>query len=216
MEEFKWIKMSLFLIPLLHFTAAAENHLFSFPVRAGHDVTLPCEYVIDGQRTCDSTTWLFSDSGNTVTLFELGQIKEEARVKSDRLSVAENCSLVIKKVTEEDAGRYTCRQFYKSGQQRGPDTTVDLSVTSGDTKPTTTIAITTPEPRTPTESSIKAGWGRIIFVPVGLAALIIIVVAVNMWTRAKEKKTQTEEIAVCYDVDDDTVNYENIRPPDGV
>ncbi|XP_078130811.1 uncharacterized protein LOC144533370 [Sander vitreus] len=127
MEEFKWIKMSLFLIPLLHFTAAAENHHLSFTIRAGHDVTLPCEYVIDGQRTCDSTTWLFSGSGNAVTLFELGQIKEEAGVKSDRLSVTENCSLVIKKITEEDVGRYFCQQ-YKAGQKQGQDSQVYLFV----------------------------------------------------------------------------------------
>ncbi|XP_039638028.1 uncharacterized protein LOC120546855 [Perca fluviatilis] len=81
---------------------------------------------------------------------------------------------------------------------------------AADATTTTTIS-----PTSGTMSTSK-GWGRILFVPVGLAALIIIVVAVNMWTRAKEKKTQTEEIAVRYDVDDDTVNYENIRSPDGV
>ena len=117
------------LFSLIFLTAAAGNHFLSITVRAGDDVTLPCEHVIDGQRKCDSTTWLFSGSGNTVELFELGQIKEEARDKSDRLSVREKCSLVIKKVTEEDAGRYTCRQF-RSGQHQGPDTLVDLSVTS--------------------------------------------------------------------------------------
>ncbi|XP_032399487.1 uncharacterized protein LOC116706655 [Etheostoma spectabile] len=127
MEEFKWIKMSLFLILLLHSTAAA-GYLLSSSVRAGDDVTLPCEHVTDGQRACDSTTWIFSGSGDTVELVNLGKIKEEAGVKPDRLSVTEKCSLVIKKVTEEDAGRYTCRQFYTSGHQQGPDAVVHLSV----------------------------------------------------------------------------------------
>ncbi|XP_039638045.1 uncharacterized protein LOC120546870 isoform X2 [Perca fluviatilis] len=224
MEEFKWIKMSLFLIPLLHFTAAG-NHFLSFTVRAGDDVTLPCEYVIDGQRTCNSTTWLFSRSGNTVTLFELGQIKEEARVKSDRLSLRENCSLVIKKVTEEDAGPYTCRQF-RSGQHQGPDTMVVLSVTmteqknteeipGGDTKPTTTATTATPESTLTTESSIKSGWWWwTIAVFVAVAALLIITVAVIRWKRAKGNKTLTYENTVRYDVDDDTVIYENLRSPD--
>ncbi|XP_028460450.1 uncharacterized protein LOC114572868 [Perca flavescens] len=168
MEEFKWIKMSLFLIPLLHFTAAAGNHLLSSTVRAGDDVTLSCKHVIDGQRKCDSTTWIFSGSGNTVPLFELGKIKEEAGDKSDRLSVRENCSLVIKKVTEEDAGLYICRQF-RSGQQQGPDTTVVLTVTSW--------------------------WWWLIVVFVAVAALLIITVAVIRWKRAKGNTPTYENVA---------------------
>ncbi|XP_067428002.1 uncharacterized protein [Thunnus thynnus] len=81
------------------------------------------------QDKCDSATWLFVGSGSTaaVELIKLGQIGEEAKAKSDRLSVTANCSLVIKKVTVEDVGAYTCRQF-KSGQQQGQDSQVDLSV----------------------------------------------------------------------------------------
>ncbi|XP_038583671.1 uncharacterized protein LOC119909496 [Micropterus salmoides] len=101
----------------------------SFTVRVGDEVTLPCENVIDGQQRCEYTTWIFSGSGNkpAVKLFELGQIHNEAKSKSDRLSVTENCSLVIKKVTVEDVGYYGCRQFNKSGQQ-APDSLVHLSV----------------------------------------------------------------------------------------
>ncbi|XP_051235771.1 uncharacterized protein LOC127351852 [Dicentrarchus labrax] len=125
MVEFKWIQMSLFLIALLHFTAAAEKLL---SVRVGGDVTLPCDNVIDGQQRCEYTTWLFSASGNTaaVELFELGRNKD-TNSKSDRLNVTAKCSLVIKKVTVEDVGRYTCRQFI-SEQQQGPDSVVYLSV----------------------------------------------------------------------------------------
>ncbi|XP_067429398.1 uncharacterized protein [Thunnus thynnus] len=67
-------------------------------------------------------------TGNTasVQLIYLGQIGKRAKAKSDRLSVTGNCSLVIKKVTVEDVGDYTCRQF-KSGQQ-GQDSRVFLSV----------------------------------------------------------------------------------------
>ncbi|TDH00719.1 hypothetical protein EPR50_G00191390 [Perca flavescens] len=293
MEEFKWIKMSLFLIPLLHFTAAANRQfLLSSTVRDGDEVTLSCENVRDDQNNCDGTVWTFSDLNSTVELVILGQIVEEAKAKSDRLSVRENCSLVIKNVTEEDAGRYFCQQYNKTGQQQGPDSQVYLSVVTMTEEKNddivmlncsvstyerckhtvkwlyegkdeakdhpnietlqrgcyTTVKWQDPvdsvdpgliyKPRSnllkcevtdgytkevqlfpfipPHSSREKPGWGRIIFVPVGLAALIIIVVVVNMWTRAKEKKTQTEEIAVRYDVDDDTVNYENIRSPDGV
>ncbi|XP_028460449.1 uncharacterized protein LOC114572867 [Perca flavescens] len=122
MAEFRWTKTSLFLLLVLQFTAAAGEY-YSFTVRDGDEVTLSCEHV---QDKCYSTIWTFSGS-NTVTLFELGQIKEEARVKSDRLSVTEKCSLVIKKVTEEDVGNYTCRQNRPGYQNNGGDT-IDLSV----------------------------------------------------------------------------------------
>ncbi|XP_045917566.1 uncharacterized protein LOC123978366 [Micropterus dolomieu] len=125
MVEFKWI--SLFLTAVLQFTAAAGKLLLFLIVRLGDDVTLPCENVIDSQQQCEKTTWLFSDSGNIeVFLVDLGQIKN-SKAKSDRLSVTENCSLVIKKVTVKDVDRYDCRQF-KSGQQQTPDSHVYLSV----------------------------------------------------------------------------------------
>ncbi|XP_078030108.1 uncharacterized protein LOC117270626 isoform X6 [Epinephelus lanceolatus] len=126
MTEFRWIKISLFLLLMLQFTAAGQ--LFrSLTFRVGDDVTLSCENVIDDQNNCDSTVWLFSESRSTraVVLVYLGKTAEEA--KSDRLSVTANCSLVIKKVTDEDVGRYGCRQF-RSAKQQGQDAVVELSV----------------------------------------------------------------------------------------
>nr|XP_033505182.1 uncharacterized protein LOC117271183 [Epinephelus lanceolatus] len=122
MAEFRWIIMSLFLMLLFKFTAAATEK-YSL---VGDEVTLSCENVKHDQDNCDSATWLFSDGGNTVTLFEHGKIHREAEAKSDRLSVTANCSLVIKKVTLEDVGRYSCRQF-RSGRQVS-DSLVDVSV----------------------------------------------------------------------------------------
>ncbi|XP_050927681.1 uncharacterized protein LOC108887501 isoform X16 [Lates calcarifer] len=130
MAEFTWIQMSLFLILVLQFTAANGQNPSVFTVRVGDDVTLPCENVRDDQDQCDRTTWIFTGLRTTssVPLFEHGKIHKDAKSKSDRLSVTENCSLVIKKVTVEDVGLYTCRQFDRSGQQQGPDVVVDLSV----------------------------------------------------------------------------------------
>ncbi|XP_050927644.1 uncharacterized protein LOC108887480 [Lates calcarifer] len=128
MMDLKWIKVSLFLSVLL-FTAV-NGQTSSITVRAGDEATLSCGHVIKDQDQCNGTTWIFSGSGSraAVTLFEHGQIHNNTASKSDRLSVTENCSLVIKKVTVEDAGRYTCRQFNRSGRQQAPDAQVELSV----------------------------------------------------------------------------------------
>ena len=86
------------------------------------------------QHKCDRTTWLFSGSRNTavVELIKYVQIGENTKAKSDRLSVTADCSLVIKKVTVEDVGRYICRQFQRSGRHQGPDSLVFLSVVSSE------------------------------------------------------------------------------------
>ncbi|XP_051251005.1 uncharacterized protein LOC127360611 isoform X2 [Dicentrarchus labrax] len=129
MVQFKWIKMSLFVILVLLFTVTGQNS--SFTVRVGDEVTLPCENVIKNQDKCDSTSWIGSQpSGGTAReLVTLGKISQTGISKdiSDRLSVTANCSLVIKKVTDKDVGRYSCRQFI-SEQQQGPDSLVYLSV----------------------------------------------------------------------------------------
>ncbi|KAK1888989.1 Lymphocyte antigen 6 complex locus protein G6f [Dissostichus eleginoides] len=204
MDEFKRIKMSLFLVLLLQSTAAANrqpSHFFT--VRVGEEVSLPCSGVRDDQDGCNGTDWLVTNSGcTTVKLVELGQIVEEARAESDRLRITENCSLVIKNVTEEDVGRYFWRQI-RSGQDE--DTLVHLSVVTM-TEHQNNDEVTL---RCSVKASVRtpsSGLLRLIVVSVGLATLIMIVVAVNIWTRIKEKKTQMEEISVRYDVDDGTVN----------
>ncbi|KAM6992855.1 uncharacterized protein LKV04_008797 [Tautogolabrus adspersus] len=62
-------------------------------------------------------------------------------------------------------------------------------------------------------SELKAQW-RLIVVSVGLSALILTVVTVNVWARTKGKRTRMDENMVIEDhEDDDAVNYENIRSP---
>ncbi|KAM7395944.1 hypothetical protein PAMA_007289 [Pampus argenteus] len=128
MVGFRWIQIYLFLIQVLQFRAVTGQDS-SVTVRDGGEVALPCEYVMVDQDKCSSTTWIFSGSGNTAAeeLITLGQIGRNVGSKSDRLSVTATCSLVIKKVTGEDVGLYTCRQF-KSGEQHGSINQVRLSV----------------------------------------------------------------------------------------
>ncbi|XP_036942286.1 uncharacterized protein LOC119012497 isoform X3 [Acanthopagrus latus] len=132
MVQFKWIQMSLFVTAMLQFTGAAENLPASFTVTVGDDVTLTCENVKKPQQQCNSTTWTFSGLGSkqAVELVKLGQIGEDVKAK-DRLSVTEKCSLVIKKVTVEDVGRYICQQYkYREGPKSSSDSVVHLSVVS--------------------------------------------------------------------------------------
>ncbi|KAK5602121.1 hypothetical protein CRENBAI_016402 [Crenichthys baileyi] len=119
--------MVVFFILLLQFTGALsrdEDLLLCFTVRAGDDVTLPCKNVVAGHSNCDTTTWIYSKPRQTVELINLGQVKH---TRSDRLSVSADCSLVLKKVTAEDVGLYTCRQFIFQTQS-GPDARVHLTL----------------------------------------------------------------------------------------
>ncbi|XP_041661951.1 uncharacterized protein LOC121521840 [Cheilinus undulatus] len=123
MDELRWIHISVILTALLQFTAAAIPSTLHVK---NEDVLLTCQNVIKGQQNCDSTTWTFTRprSTTTVELVRLGQIIENSGVS---LSVREDCSLVIKKVREGDAGRYDCLQ-YKYGIKLAPDAPVYLSV----------------------------------------------------------------------------------------
>ncbi|XP_030261947.1 uncharacterized protein LOC115574504 [Sparus aurata] len=125
MTEFRWTKMSFFLILLLQFTAGTGHEAI---VKVGDEATLSCGNVNKDHDSCDNIKWLFANSRVTssVVLISTRQIGEQAKAKSDRLSVMKNCSLVLKNATAEDVGQYTCRQFRESRQHT--DFNVFLSV----------------------------------------------------------------------------------------
>ncbi|KAL3979438.1 ectopic P granules protein 5 [Sarotherodon galilaeus] len=226
MAAFTWIQMSSLLILMLQFKGTTEQHQTVQTVTAGrgHDVTLPCKNVIQGQHNCNSTTWIFSDSSSSVALFDFGQNKD-VEPKSDRLSLSADCSLVIKKVTDQDVGRYTCRQYKTAtGSQEGPDFMIHLSVINNVKTTTSTIKPTVKINTWTTREELKTSAGTLttasnippavhsgfIIVPVGLAALLITVATVNMWIKCNGNKTEMETNNEHNDEGEDGVNYENI------
>ncbi|XP_034555049.1 uncharacterized protein LOC117823884 [Notolabrus celidotus] len=312
MDEFTWIHMLLFLAAVFQLSAGGNQPLY-LTIREGVEVTLPCENVMNSQRECDSTTWLFVDSRNSseVELVTRGKIGENAGSQSNGLRVTEDCSLLMK-VTEEGVGRYTCQQ-YKSGTKQSPDAliylflltmseqqnvdsvtlrcsvsshrvcahrvkwlfegkdvkrhgvasldfpcytfvtiqtdqhmyksrfkslkcevTIDnkvqlfpfrlqpagedmvqMTIPATTTTTTTTVRVMTESTMT-TEDSIYAVFAdrwRIIIVSVGLAALLIAVVTVNIWSRIKGTKTQEDEKKTDSHEDEDMENYDDVRSP---
>ncbi|XP_042071030.1 uncharacterized protein LOC102299779 isoform X6 [Haplochromis burtoni] len=221
MDEFRWIQMFLCLMIQI---AVSVNETSIF-MKVGDDVTLLCLNVIDEQNNCDGTTWIFTSTNKptTVELITLGQIGEEAKTQSDRLSVTANCSLLIKKLTVEDVGLYYCQQ-YKVKETPSQHTLVHQSfvhvavitltehkdidkgtlncsvLTHGECHQTVMWQIK--------DSSVSL---RSIIVSVGLAATLITAVSVNIWTRTKGNTTKMDK-TIHYDQDEDdvTINYENI------
>ncbi|CAM4699870.1 unnamed protein product [Leuciscus chuanchicus] len=102
-------------------TSGAEaTHVFS---GSGENVSFPCNNALSG---CTSTTWIYSRLSGTVELIAGGKKKNDIE-RRERMSLGSDCSLNIKKVTQEDYGLYTCRQFV-NGEQQGTDAPVYLHV----------------------------------------------------------------------------------------
>ncbi|KAL3052126.1 hypothetical protein OYC64_004809 [Pagothenia borchgrevinki] len=252
MAEIRWIQM-MFL--LLQITGVATQQRFI--VKEGVEVTLPCN---NAMGNCENTTWLFNNltRESTTMLTGGGLIHKGAKAKADRLRVTEECSLGIKKVTEEDAGHYTCRKFRSGEQPQYQDSRVYLSVVNmtehqGNDEVTLHCSVKTYErcelsvkwllqgqdvvkdhreiktsqsscsasvtfptslysytsrlklftcevtDKNPREVQVflfspqSSGVWLYIVVAVGLAALLIIVVAVVGWRKSKANKTQMDD-----------------------
>ncbi|KAM3590028.1 uncharacterized protein V6R79_002234 [Siganus canaliculatus] len=120
--------LSLSVMLLLQFAEPTQLLLYH-TVREGDQATLSCDSELKDPRDCDGTTWSFTCSYRPeVAVVTLGQKVAEG-MRSDRLSLTEDCCLVIKEVRAEDAGRYYCRQN-GSGTEQTPCGGVSLSVVS--------------------------------------------------------------------------------------
>ncbi len=100
-----------------------ETHVF---FSSGEDVRLSCNNTLSG---CTSTTWNYDRHPETVELIA-GGIKKNDREIHERLSLGSDCSLNIKKVTKEDCGFYSCRQ-YVNGVKQGTNLNIYLHVLQG-------------------------------------------------------------------------------------
>ncbi|XP_041660857.1 uncharacterized protein LOC121521169 [Cheilinus undulatus] len=103
------IQMFLFVFVLFTVT---EEHIPSFTVEKGDEVTLPCANVTENQQNCVNTSWFVREwPGREMELLTQGNMSRKTNSISDRSSVTADCSLVITEVKRGDAGHYTCRQF---------------------------------------------------------------------------------------------------------
>ncbi len=96
------------------------THVFG---SSGENVRLSCNNAGSG---CKSTSWIYDTHSEAVELI-YGGIKKNNIEKHERLSLDSDCSLNIEKVTKEDRGYYTCRQ-YVNDEQQGTDARVYLHV----------------------------------------------------------------------------------------
>ncbi|XP_032441948.1 uncharacterized protein LOC116734580 [Xiphophorus hellerii] len=117
MAAFRWIQMVLLLILMLQSKAQTEVQRTFLTVRDGNEVTLPCGNRRETHDKSDETSWLFNNKHKSETrkLIKLENSHREMKTISDRLSVTANGSLLLHKVTEDDAGRYIC-QWIESRQ----------------------------------------------------------------------------------------------------
>nr|XP_017210375.2 uncharacterized protein LOC100535743 [Danio rerio] len=100
---------------------AGDTHVFS---SSGETVHLPCRNTDQYCRT-SGTTWIYNSHRLTaaVSMFTLG-VKQR---NSERLNLGSDCSLIISRVTTEDAGLYICQQW-RGDQKQGPNAHVYLHV----------------------------------------------------------------------------------------
>ena len=86
-----------------------EEYLY----KPGQDAILPCGSP-NVDPGCQYIHWLFNRDRFS-TFLEVSHSKvENSSGRADRLSLASHCSLVIKTITAEDAGLYSCR-WWNSG-----------------------------------------------------------------------------------------------------
>ncbi|XP_024147431.2 uncharacterized protein LOC112158356 [Oryzias melastigma] len=80
------------------------EHLYK---RVGEDVSFHCG-VDRSSNQCSDVQWLYNRDGQSGTINK-AKTPENSPIQASRLSVSRNCSLTIRNINDEDAGRYNCR-----------------------------------------------------------------------------------------------------------
>uniref|UniRef100_UPI0037E76DA1 uncharacterized protein n=1 Tax=Semicossyphus pulcher TaxID=241346 RepID=UPI0037E76DA1 len=99
----------IIVVVLLFEVGSGQERIHRFH-RPGQDATLPCGTQSSNiSSSCSNISWLYNrEAGETLTV-AINRNVVESSPRAARLSVDTNCSLVIKRITAEDVGRYTCR-----------------------------------------------------------------------------------------------------------
>ncbi|RVE55921.1 hypothetical protein OJAV_G00230860 [Oryzias javanicus] len=94
--------------------------------RVGDDVLLPCR-AKSSSSSCSIVNWEYQKDPSGTFIKEISKGKvEQSSARASRLNMSRDCSLLIRNITDEDAGRYICSLLTWSG----PDASVFLNVLS--------------------------------------------------------------------------------------
>ncbi|XP_038150183.1 uncharacterized protein LOC119789387 [Cyprinodon tularosa] len=93
--------------------------------RVGDDAVLPCKSPSPSSSSCSTVNWLYRRDEDMNPQQEVQRgIVVQSSSKAARLSVDNNCSLIINSITAEDAGGYRCQ--IEDGGSSDPDVYLNL------------------------------------------------------------------------------------------
>ncbi|XP_061562973.1 uncharacterized protein LOC133418370 isoform X2 [Cololabis saira] len=102
-------RLQLFITLLLHFGAGISDGLIILHHRAGDDIILPSD-VDSSHYQCSGVECIYNYDVEKYIVHNGTIVKTSPG--ADRMSLSSNCSLIINKITAEDAGFYNCRNDY--------------------------------------------------------------------------------------------------------
>lgn len=99
------VRSTVTLLFLLSLGLAVSAGFKAQSVTEGEDVVLPCATLPTDKSDCPNTRWVRMKNRRVTVL------RRRQGWTAEGVSLGQNCSLVLKKVTAEQAGRYKCQDF---------------------------------------------------------------------------------------------------------